>query len=577
MTKAISYIRFSSTHQGRGSTTERQQGLIHDWLSRNPDITLSSLSQKDLGRSGYKGEHLNHGLGRILEGIEEGKIRRGDYILVEAVDRIGRLPMLDMLQLVQSIASAGVKIITLEDGAEYSDESLNNNPSSVYVLVGKIQQAGEYSRNLSRRLIASYDLKRRKARQGGEIFKSNPFWLDSQGKLIPERAEAVKACINLYLDGKGTRKILEELYDSHPSLRDKHPTTLKRWFRSRALVGEWETNHEIIRGVYTPLVDQRTYYALRDELVARRREMSPEQKYLLSGLVKCYRCGKRFHIRRKRYKETTILYANCSNYLKRGKTHCDNSATWPYEVLMEIFESTFHESVSNSARDAMLARRAERANSLRSEIEDINNIIESLINIVENSPNDIKSIGDRITSHNEKILKLESELAAIEVEDATLPDHLDFEDGEIAFGNETLARLFEDNDVLRKTLSRNNYFIAIDGKSAYVDMPATGIATFHLHKRSTKHKCYIMEAITPETIHYDLDDHPVTVEQCNMFLAIDRKGVICSANDNSQLLKDLSSNDSKREHETLFGEVLDINSSNNLSDFITAFQQSRDS
>ena len=89
MAKAHSYIRFSSTKQEKGDSLKRQQDLINKWLIKNPEIELSNLAFKDLGISGYHGDHLNHDFGRLLDAIEDNKIKSGDFVLVEAIDRIG--------------------------------------------------------------------------------------------------------------------------------------------------------------------------------------------------------------------------------------------------------------------------------------------------------------------------------------------------------------------------------------------------------------------------------------------------------------------------------------------------------
>ena len=125
MPKAISYQRFSAIHQGKGSTLDRQQQLIDQWVDQHPDVERSNLSVTDKGKSAYKGDHLNHGLGLILAAIKSGEIKAGDYILVEAIDRIGRLQPTDMVELINGIVKAGVTIVTLEDKTEYTKASLN--------------------------------------------------------------------------------------------------------------------------------------------------------------------------------------------------------------------------------------------------------------------------------------------------------------------------------------------------------------------------------------------------------------------------------------------------------------------
>ncbi len=118
-------------------------------VDRTSDVELSGEAFEDLGLSGFKGNHLDHAFGRLLIAIERKKIVSGDYILIEAVDRMGRLEPMDMLVLLQKIVKAGVNIVTLDDNTEYNVDSLNGG--LLQLLIGKFQQANQYSKNLSRR------------------------------------------------------------------------------------------------------------------------------------------------------------------------------------------------------------------------------------------------------------------------------------------------------------------------------------------------------------------------------------------------------------------------------------------
>lgn len=95
-------------HQGKGSTVDRQEQMIREWLQRNPSYEIS-MSRVDRGLSGYKAEHLAEGGGlrAIQDAIRDGAITKGDVLLVEAVDRLGRLDHVDMTALIGGILKAG--------------------------------------------------------------------------------------------------------------------------------------------------------------------------------------------------------------------------------------------------------------------------------------------------------------------------------------------------------------------------------------------------------------------------------------------------------------------------------------
>lgn len=548
MAKAISYIRFSSVQQGAGSTTERQQAMVSEWLVKHPDVQLSALSQQDLGRSGFSGDHLKHGLGRILDAIDLGKINAGDFILVEAIDRLGRLDAIDMVSLVNTIASKGVIIVTLEDQQTYSKEILQSNSSLIYVLVGKAQQANEYSRNLSRRISAAYESKRRKARSGQSIKKSNPFWLNNDGTLIPERAEAVKACISMYLDGHGPMNILQTLMSIHPELEKIHPSTVKRWLESRALIGEWENKGDPIKDVYEPLVDTDTFYKIQRSLNSRSLSMSPEQQYLLSGLVQCGSCGKRLYYRTRNYNSEKIVYSNCSTYLKRGRKFCDNNTTWPYEALIHIFNQTFIEYLGRAAWDQSKSNLSTELDTINGEISNIDEQISFVLETGHSVMPDNQVVIDKLSSLAEQRKPLETRAHAIQAELA-VDQESDFETLEAmaADGNNFISYALQSDTRLRTILGKTSYKIDMIGKVATIpiEVGSDTLHEFELVKRSQRHKCYIIKHTIPEreTEIVDFDQggikyNEIMEVEINWY-AINRNGALASATSENELMGEL--------------------------------------
>lgn len=379
MSRAISYIRFSSGTQAKGSSTQRQQEMIDHWLKENPEYPLASnLSKLDHGKSGYKGEHLKEGAGlrAILDGIEAGLIKAGDVLLIEALDRLGRLPSTDMIDLFLRILRKGITIVTLEDGQTYTEQKANRDSSLLFILVGKVQSSNDYSERLSRRIKAAWDRKREQARNGIAIKKQNPFWLDSFGKLKePESTHALNA-IDMYLSGFGYRKIDQELgYKTNFK-------TLKKLFHNRALIGDWVTpDGEIIAGVYEPLIEEKKFRELQFTLKQREMTQAPPSDYLLSGLLVCGECGSKLTIRKQEHKDGKILYCNCSSYLKDGS--CKHNTTYDYSVLEHLFMDSYQEVLVREHEEwnEALSDQADEA-ALKDQIEikqkEVDNVTEAI-------------------------------------------------------------------------------------------------------------------------------------------------------------------------------------------------------
>ncbi|ENZ0360582.1 recombinase family protein [Pseudomonas aeruginosa] len=332
MPSAFSYVRFSSGKQAKGSSEHRQRAMLGQWLEQHPSFTLSDLRFEDLGRSGFSGEHLDHGLGQLLAAIDSGAIKSGDVILVEAVDRIGRLEPLEMLPLFSRIVKAGVSVITLEDGHVYDRSSVNE--TSLFLLVAKIQQAHEYSNRLSRRINASYTARREKAKAGLGIKRETPVWLTTDGQLVPHVAPHIAQAFQDYADGLGERRICRKLRESGLEEFSKtNATTVRRWLKNRTAIGYWND----IPDVYPHVVDPALFYQVQQRLDAPKVDRAKPSVHYLTGLVKCAVCGRNYNYKQRKHTDPAML---CTSRARLAGEGCSNSKTYPVIVLDQVRKLT---------------------------------------------------------------------------------------------------------------------------------------------------------------------------------------------------------------------------------------------
>lgn len=255
MPYAIGYARFSSTKQGKGSSLDRQQELIAEWIDTNPSYSIYPKKFQDLGRSASKGDHLKHGFGQLLEAIKLGEIREGDVILVEAIDRIGRLPETQMIALIHEIITAKVKIITLQDNTIYGPVITTEQ---IWSLVGKVQQAYLYSESLSKRLKSSYTNRENLAKNGIIPKRRTPIWLNTNGTLKPVISTAMKGAFEDALAGIGERRILKRLIRTHDAFAKINPSTIRRWLTNKVAIGYWRDYR-----IYPPIVSDELFYQVQ--------------------------------------------------------------------------------------------------------------------------------------------------------------------------------------------------------------------------------------------------------------------------------------------------------------------------
>ncbi|OBU39017.1 hypothetical protein AYY26_08585 [Photobacterium phosphoreum] len=456
--KAIPYIRFSSLIQGNGSSVARQQDYINKWLKSNPDVLLSDLQFKDLGKSGYSGKHLKHDLGKLLFAVKSGHIKAGDFILIEAMDRLGRLPELEMISIIQQIISAGIKIVTLQDNTEYSTDSIAANSGLLYVLVGKVQGAHQYSKSLSDRLSKAWEDKKRKAIEGLGVKRKTPWWITwddltkRYDKVTDDDKYILNSVYNLYLGGFGERRILNRLREKYPEkFGTTDPASVKRWLKNKTAIGYWGD----IPNVYPPAIPESLFYAAQAELKNRGagKSQTPRSGRFLCGLVKCGCCGGNYAIRSNPHSKDAML---CSQSNKR-KDKCNNKKTIPYQVLDWVRSQTYLDALARIATRSQKTDIDEKLIVIDGELDSLKSQRDNLLELGSKVGfND--SLTNKYTILEQQIDKLENSRVGI-IQTVTEPKDIDS-----SMLPELENDLFEDVEAFGQLLQKVGYKIVVRGR-----------------------------------------------------------------------------------------------------------------
>ncbi|MDH4554784.1 recombinase family protein [Pseudomonas sp. BN417] len=375
MPYAVPYLRFSHASQRGGSTLERQQKMVGDWLDRHPDYALFTQKYEDKARSGFKGAHLEHGFGKLRQAIQDGAIKSGDVILIEAMDRAGRLEPLEMFPILSEIVLAGVSIITLDDGARYDRDSVNNH--NLFLLVAKIQQAHQYSAALSRRVAASYEDRRRKARVGEKVKIRTPVWLDNDGQLITDLVPLIVQAFEDFASGLGEKRIHARIADKHPMLAKLDPTTIRRWMGLKAAIGYWDD----IPDVFPAVISKDLFYRVQKRLEQRvEAPRSAARKHTMSGLVKCGVCGANATVKANKGKGTFVV---CGKRHRIGELGCTNNKSIPYALFNFLASQTSSSYLQRALQQQQLSESEKQAIVVRGELDEISQRLDQLYGLAE--------------------------------------------------------------------------------------------------------------------------------------------------------------------------------------------------
>lgn len=432
MPTAYSYIRFSSDQQQHGASLARQEDMVGKWLVAHPEYQRSTHRFEDLGISGFKGKHLDNAFGRLRAAVESGVIKPGDCILIEAIDRAGRLAPSLMLNLLTEIVNVGVSLVSLDDGIIYDSNPANSN--NLFLLVAKVQQAHQYSDALSRRVKDAYARKRENASKGEFTERRTPLWLENTGtevRLVEDVAPFIVQIFQDYADGIGERRILARIRGRHPLLETLNPTTIKKWLKNPTAIGRWQpwpvdgVEQAPIEDVYPAVVSRELWYRVQKRLAAGAKIKSASKVYLLSGLVKCGRCGKNFGVVNTKRSPAVML---CMGRHRLGEAGCTNSRSIPYAVLDFIRSQTMQSAMLRATASQKLTVGERRQIEIDGELTELrkqeSNAVALLVKYGE-----VASITAELEKVMGSIKALEQERALLNVAPSqdTLSDMVDLE------------------------------------------------------------------------------------------------------------------------------------------------------
>jgi DNA invertase Pin-like site-specific DNA recombinase len=317
--RAYSYLRFSTPEQAKGDSLRRQTAMADDYAQRHGLALDTELNLKDLGVSAFRGDNAAVGaLGAFLQAIKDGLVPAGSLLLVEALDRISRQTARKAVRILEDIVEAGVTLVTLNDGKQYTAASLNGIDFLMAILL--FMRGAEESATKARRLKASWEGKRLRA-AGGEVQTASvPAWIKVTGSaakesrnaklsLIPERAKLVRRMFKMFLAGEGKHAIAEAFNSERIPTWGKsklwHSTYVYKILSSPTVTGRLvphveshasgkmtRTPQPAIEGYYPRVIDDETYQRAQTLAASRRGTVrSKSIASITAGIAKCPKCG----------------------------------------------------------------------------------------------------------------------------------------------------------------------------------------------------------------------------------------------------------------------------------------------
>jgi DNA invertase Pin-like site-specific DNA recombinase len=317
---AHSYIRFSHPDQAKGDSLRRQTQAAAEWCKRHKVRLDTSTTLHDLGKSAYLGKHRENpdrnALAAFLKLVEQGRVPRGSYLVIENLDRLTREHIQPALLLVLNLLQAGVRIVQLKPSEIVFDDKSDTLP--VMMMMVELSRGHSESAMKSERVGSAWQEKKACARTGkpqpvkredrvnGMPFMTKvlPAWIEARGgklHLIPERAALIKRLYHMAANGYGLKIMVRKLTDEKVPRMGR----ANRWNKSylalilsdRRSLGEYQPRRyrdgkpdgPPIIGYYPAVITEQEWLAARagaSERFRKRGRVSPQAVNVFSGLLK---------------------------------------------------------------------------------------------------------------------------------------------------------------------------------------------------------------------------------------------------------------------------------------------------
>ncbi|CAO4176077.1 recombinase family protein [Methylorubrum populi] len=423
MPTAYSYIRMSTDQQIRGDSLRRQLELSRRWAERH-DVVLDE-SMRDIGVSAWKGKNRREGaLGRFLEMVEQGTVRRGSYLLVESLDRLSRDQVLEALGLFLEIIRSGITIVTLADDQIYSQETVKSDWSKLIISLTIMARAHEESLRKSERVSQSYGARVEAAKDGRGLTLATPAWITAtkRGKgdyvfELNEHAETVRLIFELTADGMGQMAIAQRFNrEGIPTMNDSkvwYNSSVGRVLNSRVAIGEWQPYKQVPKE-RAPTIDPiPDYYpaAVDNDLYVRAQARRHKRAFvggrkgklftnIFFGLCRCEHCGSNMMVSTTSKQKSGRVYIRCSNRV--GRNGCENSTGFPYvelepSILDKVREFQLSDILRARHGDDPLRQIDADIATAKLEIEKLDRLVTNLMEELEaeDDPSFRKTIRDK--------------------------------------------------------------------------------------------------------------------------------------------------------------------------------------
>lgn len=334
----VGYLRVSTEAQTEKYGLDLQKQKIIE--RANKDGTTIDRWYIDGGYSGSKLDRPD--IQRLLEDVEFGIVKS---VYVYKLDRMSRDTIDALTLLCRTLPKYGVKLIS-------ATEELRIDTPSDKFLTSVTAVVGQYERELiyMRTRAGMVERVKKGLWMGGGRIPYGYYYDRNDGILHidEENAIKVKKAYELYLKGFSCQKISDVLGMSGD-------TIVHRALTNKVYLGYIFYKDKLYKGLHEPIIDQKTYDDVQRFMKKRSTNSFVGNKYMLSGLCYCGKCGARMKYKKWAQRYIMECYSRDGGkpYMIRN-SKCDNR-----RINVEIIEQEVSDCFRRFIVNAKASERKE--------------------------------------------------------------------------------------------------------------------------------------------------------------------------------------------------------------------------
>jgi site-specific DNA recombinase len=422
------YRRISTDEERQPFSLDAQQERLAAYIAAQPGWILTRsycdrMSGKRLDRPG------------LQQALHDARTGRYDLLLVFKVDRLARSTG-GLANVLEELDAGGVAFRS-------ASEPFDTSTAAGRMMMQMLGVFAEFEREMiverTRMSLA------RKAAKGEWTGGTPPFGYryDAEAQvLLPVATQAalVQRIFTLYVDRRLGSAAISGLLNDAGQLTSRG----RRWTPNRILgvlrnptsIGELPFNGERHQASHDPIID-RELFEWAQLLLGERSDSASAQAanatdYLLTGLLRCQRCGHGFVGTAAHGNGGVYRYYTCFSRQRHGTARCDQERlpagqleeAIVAETLAALDDGSIFEEAAQRAEQAWLARHPGRQAELagtRAALRERRAAIDRYLRAFETGRLPESTCADRLTELDQEVRALEARTAALEAECETTP------------------------------------------------------------------------------------------------------------------------------------------------------------